>query len=538
MYIEPNTKVNILRNVPLDKTYRNTLWFDSETAQYAYFVQQHKYMLEEYSYQRVQRNVIRVGIPADNLYDCNYVMFQNKAFGSKWFYAFITSVEYKNNNMAEITFEIDVMQTWFFDYSLRESFVEREHALTDEIGENLVPENLELGEYITDGMQTTGYSSPENWRILIASTCDANGDPVAGAMYANVFSGCRIVQAVSVDHATYFIKALDDLGKGDAIVGVSMCPTAFVVDQGDTPMSYTIEIEKSQLSLGNYVPRNAKLLTYPYNFLYVTNQDGLAATYPYEFFTTTNCQFELAGDCSMNPMLVFIPRYYKGVYSNTDEKLTITGFPQCCWNNDSYANWLAINGSGLITKTAISVLGGLAMVGAGIASGGTALAAGAGAAFGTATAASSSAGSVLAGGLSVFSSVSNALQQVHEANIQPPQSHNVGASGGLWALGMKDFAYGCKHITEEFARIIDDYFDVYGYATNRVKVPNISSRPQWNYIKTAGCNAWGSVPADDMALILSIYDNGVTFWKNPDNVGNYSVSNSVYQSVNEVFENE
>ena len=35
-----------------------------------------------------------------------------------------------------------------FDFEVNDVFVEREHSVTDEFGENLVEENLELGEYI------------------------------------------------------------------------------------------------------------------------------------------------------------------------------------------------------------------------------------------------------------------------------------------------------------------------------------------------------------------------------------------------------
>lgn len=93
---------------------------------------------------------MRVGLSADACYDCNYLMFQNSGFGSKWFYAFITSVEYVNNAVTEISFEIDVMQTWFFNYSVGECFIEREHSASDEIGENLVPETVNVGEYVLE----------------------------------------------------------------------------------------------------------------------------------------------------------------------------------------------------------------------------------------------------------------------------------------------------------------------------------------------------------------------------------------------------
>ena len=76
-------------------------------------------------------------------------MFQNTSFGIKWFYAFITNVEYINNETSEITIEIDVMQTWHFDYTVNQCFVEREMAATDDIGGNLVPETLNWANMYT-----------------------------------------------------------------------------------------------------------------------------------------------------------------------------------------------------------------------------------------------------------------------------------------------------------------------------------------------------------------------------------------------------
>ena len=74
--------------------------------------------------------------------------------------------------------------------------------------------------------------------------------------------------------------------------------------------------------------------------------------------------------------------------------------------------------------------------------------------------------------------------------------------------------------------MIDDYFNMYGYAVKRVKHPNFSSRPHWNYVKTVGCYLIGDVPADDAKKLCSIYDHGITFWKNGDEIGNYSLDNS------------
>ena len=82
-------------------------------------------------------------------------------------------------------------------------------------------------------------------------------------------------------------------------------------------------------------------------------------------------------------------------------------------------------------------------------------------------------------------------------------------------------------IRQEYARCIDDYFSMFGYKTNRVKIPNITGRTNWNYVKTLGCNIIGDVPQGDMQEIKSIFNNGVTLWHNPSTFMDYSQNNAI-----------
>ena len=53
----------------------------------------------------------------------------------------------------------------------------------------------------------------------------------------------------------------------------------------------------------------------------------------------------------------------------------------------------------------------------------------------------------------------------------------------------------------KYAKIIDKYFSMYGYKINDLKLPNISGRSNWNYVKTIGCNILGDIPQEDMEKI-------------------------------------
>lgn len=80
-------------------------------------------------------------------------------------------------------------------------------------------------------------------------------------------------------------------------------------------------------------------------------------------------------------------------------------------------------------------------------------------------------------------------------------------------------------IKPEFARKIDKYFDLYGYQTNELKIPNINNRPNWNYVKTLNANINGNIPQMDLAEIKELFNSGITLWHNPQNFKNYSANN-------------
>lgn len=492
----PITSVKILKNVPLDSTYKDTLDFSSVSAQTSYFTGKTKYTFTNLTPIRLQ-NTIRVPVVADNLYDCNYIAFQNANFYNKWFYAFITGIRFVNINMSEIEFELDVMQTWWFDFTVKPSFVEREHVNNDAIGANLVEENLEIGEYIFTNHVKAGVSNSSI--VVVASTVDETGAAVDGGYYGGVYSGVKFFKFTAAQ-ANDFIKKLTDANKSSAIVSIFMGSNDFLAEQGRPPATKEISIAKVTGSINDYIPKNNKLFTYPYNFLYCINTNGNTANFRYEFFDTPDCTFGLIGETSCNPQVTLLPYSYKlSGQGNLNEKMVLNGFPQCAYNIDSFKAWLAQNGS----TTALSVLGSsAALVTGAVVSGGIGAVA------------------AIAGITGIFST----MAQVRAQSAKPPQANGASGSGNTFAYGQLDFHFYTAQITAQYAQQIDDYFSMFGYAVHRVKVPNITGRPSWNYVKTIDVKIVGSVPFDDMNRIRSIFDNGVTFWHG-DWVGDYTRAN-------------
>lgn len=513
MYIEPNTTIRILKDVPLDNTYDHTIYFADATAQRNYLLGKTKYNLAQNTYQRVKRGVARVGIKSDNLYDCNYMMFQNINFGSKWFYAFITSVEYVNNECSEVSFELDVMQTWTFDYSPDYCFVEREHTLTDAIGEHIEPEPVEHGEYVFNN-----YAAVTNMKDMVVAIAIVDKDAtVGGTLYDGIYGGAQIWVYNSTDTTGINGKVNEYIQKPDAIISMYMFPSLFI--GGSIPenhrLSYGQGASKKIVmadaitvndTLDGYKPVNNKMYTYPYSFWHVDNACGGELTLRYEFFSGRNPVMEISGTVTQPVVAVLRPCSYKGVPPYSDlggyttlntESLELANYPMCSWSVDTYKSWLAQNSVPLAVNT-LATLSSMAIpTGMAIADGGA------------------------------IGLISNTLTQGYKASIAADMCKGSQNNGGAnVSNGVQQFYGGRCSVTKEYARMIDDFFTRYGYAVKRNKVPNRNGRPHWNYVKTIGCTITGSIPADDARKICRIYDSGITFWNNGDEIGNYSLDNS------------
>ena len=569
--IVPNSEVYILKNVPLEPSFDHTIWFDSPEQQATAFT---TYALAFYfnkvSYQRYPRPYITLDKTADELYNCNYMMFRNTSYGTKWFYAFITQIEYISNTTSRIYYTIDPMQTYLFDVNVGECWVEREHAMTDNIGDNLVPESFELGEYVYDADYLPSIFDKEGYVICILATWRANKTDKGweiidvsyggtGGIDSGIYTGLvkNICEETDVGRAAAkandIISAATKANKADGIVSITMFPKYFLNISVSSsiavkPTDHVFEdIPAFTGTFDGYKPKNNKLYTAPFCGVYVDNLQGNAANYAYEYFTNRKPKFNIVGAANGNLECSSIPLNYKGLPTNFQESLIMGGFPQCAWNVDTFKAWIAQNKYAIaagVANTAIDTVKQVAgaVAGAGLASAATGAAAKAGnvsqfaGSYANQMAAQQNLTEVnTASSGDVLNKTINLIAQVKTASTQPNHSRGQQSSSVYCAMGVQGFHYMPYRIQGQFAKIIDDFFSMYGYKTNRLKVPNRNGRKAWNYVKTCGCNLTGSAPADVTASLVNIYDNGITFWRcidlsagNPfTRVGDYSLDNSL-----------
>ncbi len=265
--------------------------------------------------------------------------------------------------------------------------------------------------------------------------------------------------------------------------------------------------------VGSYTPRNKKLLSFPYNFFTVNTLDG-SKEYRYEWFTYASEEnptftVKTVGSLSSNPEIACVPVNYRTVTGeNWQEEIILAGFPQLAFTIDTYRAWVAQHALQTGLSMAVPMLAGGFAGAAGAAAAGVA---GVGA-F------NSVVSSALMAPLGMSSNIAGMVRDLNKADSVR------GSTGGSVeaANEAKAFYFKNSHITEEYARMIDDYFDKFGYACCRVQRPNIHARSRWTYVKTREASLAGRIPSDDLQKIQQIFDSGITFWSDLIHTGDYS----------------
>ena len=265
-------------------------------------------------------------------------------------------------------------------------------------------------------------------------------------------------------------------------------------------------------TIDGYTPKNNKLLTYPYVYLDGSNGQGSNAIYHTEKFYNTDydgyytfaCYGVLVPGCSIR----MIPKFYNGLEVNNDEGITLGKYPQLNWITDQYTNWLTQNGVNIGLTTARGVGKTLLGVGAMAVAPEFAL-------YGGALA------------VSGIDDVYETAKESYEHSLVPPQAEgNLNSGDVSTTIGYNRFRIKRMTIKQEFAKIIDNYFSMYGYKVNTVKIPNMTGRTNWNYVKTIDCNFEGDIPQEDLNRIKAMFNNGVTLWHNASTMLDYSQSNN------------
>jgi len=343
----------------------------------------------------------------------------------------------------------------------------------------------------------------------------------------------------------------------------------------------------------NYVPKNNKLYQYPYNYMVFESPDGSTTELKFEDFKD-NDEHKFVTWLSVLPDVetMCAPCDYEGPNNsfgssgmNLRYALYSKAYPYCAVASDAFSAWWAQNKYNM--PIAGAIMAATAETKSAAASGGTTISGSRGGSHMSGSFANTPdnalkrgymaqmeaarggtsysqhmaaarylentgiSGALIMGGRGAnllgsvlsgeFSGIGNAAAEIGydlasiEGHKAVPDTLVTKANNGGVNHYMEMDCYKIQYIKirPEYAEIIDNYFSCFGYAIHKVKVPDITSRQQWNYIKTKGCTIKKNVannravPMEAERAICAIFDKGITFWHVPANIHNYSLNNPI-----------
>lgn len=662
MNIIPNSEVRFIKNVPFSNNYRNVRLFNNQAEQEAYFTSLSNLSVDTFKYIR-NNGTIKVPFYRDEILQYNYMMFKNKAFGNKWFYAFITNVNYLNPNTSIVNFEIDVFQTWYLDVNWQPSYVEREHQTRwNSDGSpviNTIPEGLDYGsDYLiksVSDISSLTIKGQVSW-IILCVALDQLDFATPNAYTNNAFNGglidlmqyiaipfipteisSRPVSVISTNDTSAMSRSQVVLrfiveiwrnstllsGKLKSMYVTDFLPISYNVDNSGEALEVTspnlalyevytdvdrtrkttfpfvifdktnpsyqstiVSFPNKYQALSNGITES-KLLMFPYSFCELNDMQGNSFVIKNEYIDGNSIRIKVRGSLGSTNKVAYTLQNYlnssvasdycyldNGIINTDSKRLTtideytsayIQGHMNQLSNTEAQAqqtanlnNQLALNNAN--SRTAVNDVQNrsrenqalLSFLGSAIGSGASII-----------TTDGKSVGGALSGTIQSASNLINSqLQTIANDKVNSIQNENSIANTKLQGTlhveqtiasnlakmqdvrnmadnvslqsGDANFTYGynnggCKlikkQITPEYLNILQDYFQKFGYACHKVKLPNIKTRQNWNYIQTTGASLTGNIPEMYITALEGLFDNGVTIW-HTDNVGNYNLSNN------------
>ena len=210
------------------------------------------------------------------------------------------------------------------------------------------------------------------------------------------------------------------------------------------------------------------------------------------------------------PTVTLYPINYMGMDKNYDRGLVLSNFPTIAWSGDAWKAWWAQNKGSVTSAMIASAMTTVASVSTSALNGN----------------ANSATTTAIMGEQNLFNQAYGIVGKKQDLENTPPQTHGQIECDSLNAqMGKVQFTFEHQTVRAPFAKLIDDFFTMFGYAQNALMTPNLHARPHWTFIKTVSCVLTGSLPSDDAREIVSIFNSGITWWMKGDEIGDYSLDN-------------
>lgn len=319
------SRVTLCR-VAWDDSYKDVVSFESPEKRNAYFdsLKSESIVLENYTYLK-PNEPINIDVPFHKAYTYNYLIVDNPKTDDPddvtppRFYYFIEGAAMVNPSTTALTLQLDVFQTYLWQFRLGVCFVERGHLAMAAMHNRLesgkyniaetmrifgvASEGLDVGSEYTISRTEMFDLSAKNWAVIVQSNTDLAADwgtrdnpslkTADGQMTDGLASGCNVYAIESWDYSEFMKKVRDAPWVAKGIVSISAFPKTVLTDGptvslnginahflGDTPDEgvYFTSDETILDQLGRLTSADFKfvdkLKCFPYAVIEIVNYQG------------------------------------------------------------------------------------------------------------------------------------------------------------------------------------------------------------------------------------------------------------------------
>jgi hypothetical protein len=442
-------------------------------------------------------------------------MFQNTQFGDKWFYAFIEKLKYVNGAITHVILKMDVWQTFQFDFSLQDSFIERKTFDNDYY--NTLADTPSTGdlrtiweyEKILDGAYFILFNSDPTMDDTSATT---NSYPTIG----NYSMPCYMAICETPNTLCDIVQAVSNKGRADRIQACYYAPCSLdssqysinLMPKGDLNLSGDYIAIVNHMNVGmlsetitlniGYEPIFKKEISYPYAKLEIV--DRITGKYIEldisKFLNPVEPQFMLIYNITDNVEYKLVPLNYNGIGYSIENSLVVEPSTDLPVFSNSYSKYLKDNKGTNIINGVMSVAGAVGSIMAGN----------------------------VAGAVGSFGSIAGIINSDNVARKQPNQVSGIKGDAFEYQNYTSSLFFRLKTMDDDHVTIARNFWNAYGYPVRRISsfTSNISN--SYNFVKTVGANIIAdTIPSEYLKELQSIYDNGVTIWNRQHDFLTYNI---------------
>lgn len=256
------SRVTLCR-VAWDDSYKDVVSFESPKKRNEYFdsLKSESIVLENYTYLK-PHEPINIDVPFYKAYTFNYLIVDNPKTDDPddvtppRFYYFIEGAAMVNPSTTALTLQLDVFQTYLWQFSLGVCFVERGHLAMAAMHNRLesgrynaaetlrifgvASEGLDVGSEYTISRAEMFDLSAKKWAVIIQSNTDLAADwgtrdnpslkTADGQMTDGLASGCNVYAIESWDYSEFMKKVRNAPWVAKGIVSISAFPKTVLTD--------------------------------------------------------------------------------------------------------------------------------------------------------------------------------------------------------------------------------------------------------------------------------------------------------------------